>query len=135
MCIFTASLMLGVLIAPTMILFFCDSFDRVPRSYIDAADSLGANRAQTLLYVIIPLARKGIFIGVLLAFGRAMGDTLVSLMIAGNSIATPGSLLDSVRTLTPTSRCHRRRLRKSGIRSIFACGLVLLSFHAVVILP
>lgn len=135
MCIFTASLMLGVLIAPTMILFFCDSFDRVPRSYIDAADSLGANRAQTLLYVIIPLARKGIFIGVLLAFGRAVGDTLVSLMIAGNSIATPGSLLDSVRTLTAhIALVIAADYESPEFRSIFACGLVLYLFIAVVIL-
>ncbi len=135
MCILTAALMLGVLIAPTMILFFCDSFDRVPRSYIDAADSLGANRVQTLLYVILPSARKGIVIGVLLAFGRAVGDTLVSLMIAGNSIAEPESLLDSVRTLTAhIALVIAADYESPEFRSIFACGLVLYLFITIVIL-
>jgi len=135
MCILTAALMLGVLISPTMILFFCDSFDRVPRSYIDAADSLGADRAQTLLYVILPSARKGIVIGVLLAFGRAVGDTLVSLMIAGNSIAEPGSLLDSVRTLTAhIALVIAADYESPEFRSIFACGLVLYLFITIVIL-
>jgi len=135
MCILTAALMLGVLISPTMILFFCDSFDRVPRSYIDAADSLGANRLQTLLYVILPSAREGIVIGVLLAFGRAMGDTLVSLMIAGNSIAEPKSILDSVRTLTAhIALVIAADYESPEFRSIFACGLVLYLFITIVIL-
>ena len=135
MCILTAALMLGVLISPTMILFFCDSFDRVPRSYIDAADSLGANRVQTLLYVILPSAREGIVIGVLLAFGRAMGDTLVSLMIAGNSIAEPKSILDSVRTLTAhIALVIAADYESPEFRSIFACGLVLYLFITIVIL-
>jgi len=135
MCILSAALMLGILIAPTMILFFCDSFDRVPRSYIDAADSLGANRPQTLLYVILPSARKGIVIGILLAFGRAVGDTLVSLMIAGNSIAEPGSLLDSVRTLTAhIALVIAADYESPEFRSIFACGLVLYLFITIVIL-
>jgi phosphate transport system permease protein len=135
MCILTAALMLGVLISPTMILFFCDSFDRVPRSYIDAADSLGANRVQTLLYVILPSAREGIVIGVLLAFGRAVWDTLVSLMIAGNSIAEPKSILDSVRTLTAhIALVIAADYESPEFRSIFACGLVLYLFITIVIL-
>lgn len=135
MCILSASLMLGLLISPTMILFFCDSFDRIPRSYLDAAASLGADRVQTLLYVILPSARKGIGIGVLLAFGRAVGDTLVSLMIAGNSILTPGSLLDSVRTLTAhIALVIAADYESPEFRSIFTCGLVLYLFIALVIL-
>jgi phosphate transport system permease protein len=135
MCILSASLILGLLISPTMILFFCDSFDRVPRSYLDAAASLGADRVQTLLYVILPSARKGIGIGVLLAFGRAVGDTLVSLMIAGNSILTPGSLLGSVRTLTAhIALVIAADYESPEFRSIFTCGLVLYLFIALVIL-
>jgi len=135
MCLLSAALMLGILISPTMILFFCDSFDRIPRSYLDAAASLGADRVQTLLYVILPSARKGIGIGVLLAFGRAVGDTLISLMIAGNSMITPGSLLDSVRTLTAhIALVIAADYESPEFRSIFACGLVLYLFIALVIL-
>ena len=76
MSVITAALMLSVLISPTMILFFNDSFERVPVSYRDAADGLGANKVQKLIYVILPNAKKGIIIGLILAFGRALGDTL-----------------------------------------------------------
>lgn len=135
MCILAASLMLGVMISPTMILFFCDSFERVPRSYIEAADSLGANRTQTLLYVILPAAKKGILIGILLAFGRAVGDTLIALMIAGNSIQAPGSLLDSTRTLTAhIALVIAADYESPEFRSIFACGLVLYLFITLVVL-
>ncbi|SEM50246.1 phosphate ABC transporter membrane protein 1, PhoT family [Syntrophus gentianae] len=135
MCLLSASLMLGVLISPTMILFFCDSFDRVPRSFINAAASLGADRAQTLLHVVLPSARKGIVIGILLAFGRAVGDTLISLMIAGNSVMMPGSLLDSVRTLTAQiALVIAADYESPEFRSIFACGLVLYLFISLVIL-
>ncbi len=135
MCLLSAALMLGLLISPTMILFFCDSFDRVPRSYVDAAASLGADRVQTLLYVMLPSAGKGIGIGVLLAFGRAVGDTLISLMIAGNSVMTPGSLLDSVRTLTAhIALVIAADYESPEFRSIFACGLVLYLFISLVIL-
>jgi phosphate transport system permease protein len=126
MCILTASLVLAILISPTMTLFFCDSFDRVPRSYLNAADALGASKVQKLAYVIIPSARKGMLNGVILAFGRAVGDTLVSLMLAGNSIQTPGSVLDPARTLTAhIALVIAADYESPEFRSIFACGVVL----------
>lgn len=100
MCILSASLMLGLLISPTMILLFSQSFARVPRSYLDAVDALGASPFQKLIHVILPQAWPGILTGLILAFGRAMGDTLIALMISGNSVAVPESVLDSARTLT-----------------------------------
>ncbi|WP_033398504.1 PstC family ABC transporter permease [Desulfospira joergensenii] len=100
MCILSASLMLGFLISPTMILFFSQSFARVPKSYLDAVDALGGSPFQKLIHVILPQAWPGILTGLILAFGRAMGDTLIALMISGNSVAAPGSLLDSARALT-----------------------------------
>lgn len=134
MCLLTGALMLGVLISPTMILFFCDSFERVPISYLNAADSVGADPAQKLLYVVLPSAKKGILIGVILAFGRAAGDTLISLMIAGNAVQVPGSLLDSVRTLTAhIALVIAADYESPEFRSIFACGLVLYLFIAVII--
>ncbi|MCK5311436.1 MAG: ABC transporter permease subunit, partial [Desulfobacteraceae bacterium] len=85
MCILSASIMLAILISPTMILFFNQSFKMVPENYINALDALGGNSAQKFLYVILPNAKKGIITGLILSFGRAIGDTLIALMISGNS--------------------------------------------------
>ncbi len=100
MCILSAAIMLGLLISPTMILFFINSFSLVPKNYLDAVDALGGTVAQKFLYVIIPHAGKGMITGIILSFGRALGDTLVSLMISGNAAAFPHSVMDSARTLT-----------------------------------
>ena len=100
MCILSASLMLGLLISPTLILFFSQSFSLVPQNYLNAVDALGGTTCQKLYHVILPHAWKGVLTGVVLAFGRAMGDTLIALMISGNAVVMPSSLLDSARTLT-----------------------------------
>ncbi len=100
MCILSASIMLGLLISPTMILFFIQSFSLVPTSYLNAVDALGGTPAQKFLYVIMPNSWKGMLTGIILSFGRALGDTLISLMISGNAAAYPNSVLDSARTLT-----------------------------------
>lgn len=133
MCVLTAALVLGIMITPTMTLFFCDSFDRIPRSYLDAADALGASPVQKLLYVILPSARKGMLNGVILALGRAVGDTLVALMLAGNSVRVPESVLEPARTLTAhIALVIAADYESPEFRSIFACGVVLYLFTMVV---
>ncbi len=100
MCILSASIMLAILISPTMILFFVQSFKMVPNNYINALDALGGNSVQKFVHVILPNAKKGMITGIILSFGRAVGDTLIALMISGNSVAVPQSVFDSARTLT-----------------------------------
>ncbi|HNT69804.1 MAG TPA: ABC transporter permease subunit [Syntrophorhabdaceae bacterium] len=135
MSVITAALMLSVLISPTMILFFNDSFERVPAPYLDATDGLGASAVQKLVYVIIPNAKKGIIIGLILAFGRAMGDTLVALMIAGNSAQVPGSIFDSTRTLTAhIALVIAADYESLEFKSIFACGMVLYLFASAIVI-
>ncbi len=135
MCILPASLVLAVLIAPTMILFFIQSFDRVPRSWLDAVDALGGSRVQKLVLVVLPACVKGIVTGTVLSFGRALGDTLVALMIAGNAVQKPDSLLDSARTLTAhIALVSAADFESMEFKSIFLCGAVLYLITAVVIL-
>lgn len=135
MSVITAALMLSVLISPTMILFFNDSFERVPASYLNAAEGLGASRVQKLIYVIFPNAKKGIIIGLILAFGRALGDTLIALMIAGNSTQIPGSLFDSARTLTAhIALVIAADYESLEFKSIFASGMVLYLFTAGIVI-
>jgi len=126
MSILAASIMLGMLIAPTMILFFSQSFANVPKPFTDAVDALGGTLFQKLVYVILPHAWPGILTGLVLAFSRAMGDTLVALMLSGNSVMLPSSLLDSARTLT----AHIAMVIASDFdsiefKTIFVCGVVL----------
>lgn len=135
MCVLSASLLLAILISPTMILLFSDSFFRVPRPYTDAVDALGGGGAQKFFFVIMPCSLKGIFAGILLSLGRAMGDTLIALMIAGNAVAAPGSVLDPARTLTAhIALVIAADFDSFEFRSMFACGIVLYGFTSVLVL-
>lgn len=135
MCILTASLMLAILVSPTMILFFSDSFNRVPQSYLTAIDALGGSKVQKLYHVIIPCARNGMLIGLMLALGRAIGDTMIALMLAGNAIGLPGSLFDSARTLTAhIAVVIAADYESFEFKSIFLCGMVLYLFTAFITL-
>ncbi len=135
MSILTASLLLAVLITPTMVLVFADSFNQVPESYLKAVDALGGSPAQKLLYVIIPCSWQGLAAGVILATGRAMGDTMISLMVAGNSIGMPGSVLDSGRTLTGhIGLIMAADFESLEFKSLFACGLILYLFTSLMVM-
>ncbi|MBC2710469.1 MAG: ABC transporter permease subunit [Desulfosarcina sp.] len=126
MCIFSAALLLAVLVAPTMILFFSDSFSSVPKAYLTAADALGATPVQKLFHVVIPCSWRGLITGVVLALGRALGDTLIALMIAGNATAMPGSVLDPARTLTAhIALVVAADFDSLEFRTLFACGIIL----------
>ena len=129
MCVLSAALVLAVLISPTMILFFSESLLAVDPVHVRAAKALGADRVQRLLYVMLPGALGGMTSGFILALGRALGDTLVALMLAGNAIQAPHGLLDPARTLT----AHIALVKASDFdslefRSIFACGIALYLF-------
>jgi len=133
--ILSAALMLALLIAPTMIIFFVDAIRRVPSSYTQAAAALGGSPAQRLVYIALPLAWPGILNGLLLALGRAMGDTMISLMIAGNAVAAPESVTDGARTLTAhIALVIAADVSSLEFQSIFACGILLYLFTAILVL-
>jgi phosphate transport system permease protein len=134
MSVAAAAFMLAVMISPTMILFFSDSLLAVDPAYCQAAKALGATRVQRLLYVMLPKALGGMTSGFILALGRALGDTLIALMLAGNAVAAPESLLDPARTLT----AHIALVKAADydsleFRSIFACGIILYLFTAAAV--
>ncbi len=122
----TAAPVLALLIVPTMVIFFVAGFEKVNRAHLLALDALGGSRVQKIIHILLPGARPVLINGTLLGFGRAMGDTMVSLMLAGNSTAVPSSLADSARTLP----AHIALVMASDFdslefTSIFACGLLL----------
>jgi len=135
MCILAASLMLTLLVSPTMILIFRDSFASGPSSYNTAVLSLGGSKTQHFLYITLPHSWRGLIVGFSLALGRALGDTLIALMIAGNAIQVPGSLLDSARTLTThIALVFAADYESPEFRAIFACAIFLYLFSSLLAL-
>ena len=135
MCVLSASIMLALLILPTIVLFISDALNSVPKSYIHAADALGASPVQKLIYIIVPSAWKGIISGLVLAAGRAVGDTLISLMIAGNALQIPRGLADSARTLTShIALIIASDYESPEFKAIFVCGLILFAFTTLIVL-
>jgi len=135
MCVLSAALMLSLLVSPTMILLFCDSFARVPESYGDAILAMGGTQIQNFLYITLPNSKSGIITGMTLAMGRALGDTLIALMIAGNALQIPGSPLDSARTLTShIALVFAADYDSPEFQAIFASAVVLYLFSSILAL-
>lgn len=132
--ILTASAVLAVLIAPTMIVFFVNGLRSVDRSFCLAVDALGGKPVQKLLYLQLPQAWPALLSGAILGLGRAMGDTLISLMLAGNSISVPESVNHSARTLTAhIALVIAADFDSMEFKTIFTCGLVLYLFTFVIV--
>lgn len=96
----TASLILTVMIMPTIISVSEDAIRSVPLEYKEASLALGATQWQTIRRVIFPAAIPGIITSIILGMGRAIGETLAVIMVAGNVTQIPSSILDPVRALT-----------------------------------
>ena len=100
MSLLAASIILGIMILPTIITVARNALDAVPDSYYEGALALGADHERSVFRVLVPAAGSGIMAGVVLGVGRAIGETMAVVMIAGNQVQIPDSLLDGVRTLT-----------------------------------
>lgn len=124
--ILSAGLLLAVLVSPTMILFFADGMAAVPKTYCHAVTALGGTRVQRLVYVMLPQARRAILAGVVLGFGRAVGDTMIALMLAGNAVAPPETILDAARSLTAhIALIIAADFDSVEFRTLYICGLTL----------
>lgn len=120
-----AGLILGVMILPTIVSISYDSIKCVPTAYRDGSFALGATRWQTILMVVLPSARSGIIAGIILGMGRAIGETMAVIMISGNALRVPHSLLDSVRTITSTIALELSYSTGDHRSALFACGSIL----------
>ena len=96
----TASVLLGLMILPTIIGVSEAAIRAVPESYYEGALALGATRERRVFAAVLPAAKSGILAGVVLGIGRAIGETMAVIMVAGNQPVIPGSLLSGVRTMT-----------------------------------
>ena len=121
-----AGLTLCVLILPTIVLLIHVTLQQIDPSVRVACAALGMTPAQTQIRVLFPLARRGLLAAAVLGFCRAIGDTLIALMVAGGAPQTPASLLDSIRTLTShIAMVVATDWHSPEFRSLAAAGLVL----------
>ncbi|MDA3966943.1 phosphate ABC transporter permease subunit PstC [Helicobacter sp. WB40] len=98
--ILAASLVLSIMILPTIILVSKAAIDSVPKSYCEGALALGATKERSVFFVTLKAAKSGILSSVILGVGRAIGEAMAVIMVAGNQVQLPHSVLDGVRTLT-----------------------------------
>ena len=96
----TASVLLGIMILPTIIGVSESAIRAVPTSYYEGSLALGASHERSVFFATLPAARSGILAGVVLGIGRAIGETMAVVMVAGNKARMPQGLLDGVRTMT-----------------------------------
>lgn len=100
MSVLTASVLLGLMILPTIISVSETSIRAVPESYYEGGLALGASHERSVFFTVLPAAKSGIFAGVVLGIGRAVGETMAVMIVAGNQAVIPDSMLSGVRTLT-----------------------------------
>lgn len=98
--VLAASLLLGIMILPTIIGVTESAIRAVPDSCYEGALALGATKERSIFFVVLPAARSGILAGVILGIGRAIGETMAVVMVAGNQPVVPDSVLSGVRTMT-----------------------------------
>jgi phosphate transport system permease protein len=123
--VLAASIILGIMILPTVISISIDSITAVPNSYREGSFALGATRWQTVRMVVLKAARSGIIASVILGMGRAIGETMAVIMVAGNAVKIPHSALDSVRTLTANIALEMGYATGMHRQALFATGVVL----------
>ena len=123
--VLAASVILGIMVLPTVISISTDAIGAVPNSYREGALALGATRWQSVHMVTIKAARSGIIASIILAMGRALGETMAVIMVAGNTVKIPHAVTDPVRTLTANIALEMSNATGMAREALFATGVVL----------
>ena len=100
MCILSASILLAMMILPTIVVVAEAALKAVPRPVYEGALALGATHERSVFAAVLPAAKSGVWAAVVLGLGRAIGETMAVIMVAGNQPLLPSSILKGVRTLT-----------------------------------
>jgi phosphate transport system permease protein len=124
----TASIILAIMILPTITSISIDAIQAVPILYKEGALAMGATHWQAIWLVILPAARSGVVTAIILGMARAIGETMAVIMVAGNALKIPHSLLDPVRTLTSTIALEMGYSAGDNRTALFATGIVLFIF-------
>ena len=139
MTMLTASILLAIMILPTMVNISENSLKQVPMTFYQGSLALGATKEETIRKVMIPYAKSGIFSSIILAIGRAIGETMAVYLVVGNQPRLTTSLLDGSRTLTTNivlemgyaSGMHRQALIATGMVLFFFILLINIIFNII----
>ena len=137
--ILSACVLLGIMILPTVIGLAETSLRAVPKHYYEGALALGAGHFRSVFFVVLPAAKSGIFAAIVLGIGRAIGETMAVIMVAGNQARMPVSLFKGARTLTANiviemgyaAELHREALIATGVVLFVFILIINLSFSAL----
>lgn len=124
----TASILLGMMILPTIIGVTESAIRAVPDHYYEGALALGATHERSIFRVVIPAAKSGVIAGVVLGIGRAIGETMAVIMVAGNQARMPAGILKGVRTLTANIVIEMGYAADLHREALIATGVVLFVF-------
>ena len=128
----TASILLAIMILPTIIGVVEPALRAVPRSYYEGALALGATHERSVYTVVAPAARSGILAGIVLGVGRAMGETMAVIMVAGNQARMPKGIFQGIRTLTGNIVIEMGYATGLHREALIATGVVLFAFILII---
>lgn len=128
MTVFTASVLLGIMILPTIIGLSESSLRSVPKSYYQGSIALGATHERSLMRVVVPAAKSGILAAIILGIGRSIGETMAVIMIAGNQPIVPESIKMGTRTMTANIVLEMAYATGAHREALIATGVVLFVF-------
>lgn len=121
-------LVLAIMMLPTIVTVAETSIRAVPKTYREGSLALGASPIGTIFKVVVPAAKSGIMTAIVLGMGRAIGETMAVILVAGNSLIIPTSLTDSIRPLTTNIALEMGYAFGTHQEMLFATGIVLFSF-------
>jgi len=127
-----ASLLLGIMILPTVIGVTEAALRSVPESYYEGALALGATHERSIFFTVVPAAKSGIVAGIVLGIGRAIGETMAVIMVAGNQARMPRGLLKGLRTLTSNIVLEMGYAADLHREALIATGVVLFVFILII---
>ena len=130
--ILSASILLGMMILPTIISQSEASIRAVPDSYYEGSLALGATHERSVFCAILPAAKSGILAGVILGIGRAIGETMAVIMVAGNQARMPQGILQGIRTLTANIVIEMGYAEGLHREALIATGVVLFAFILII---
>ena len=128
----TASILLAIMILPTIIGVVEPALRAVPRSYYEGALALGATHERSVYTAVVPAAGSGILAGIVLGVGRAMGETMAVIMVAGNQARMPKGIFQGIRTLTGNIVIEMGYAAGLHREALIATGVVLFAFILII---
>ena len=128
----TAGILLGIMILPTVIKTTESSLNAVPKSYYEGALALGATHERTVFFASLPAAKSGILAAIILGVGRAIGETMAVILVAGNQTVIPKSITSGIRTLTSNIVMEMGYAGGLHREALIATGVVLFVFILII---